>query len=145
MIYRNIENCKILPENVTYAYDSVANSAFGKGHLTSITDQSGSTTFTYNALGQVITDKRVIATKTYTVSYLYNAAGLVSQITYPSGRIVIYARNVNGQVTGVTTKQNATAAVVNVPRGCAHRISPRCIGADCDGGGSCSQHLELCL
>jgi hypothetical protein len=27
---------------------------------------------------------------------------------------VIYARNVNGQVTGVTTKQNATAAVVNV-------------------------------
>jgi uncharacterized protein RhaS with RHS repeats len=56
----------------------------------------------------------VIATKTYTVSYLYNAAGLISQITYPSGRIVIYPRNTNGQVTGVTTKQNATAAVVNV-------------------------------
>jgi YD repeat-containing protein len=114
MIYRNTENCKILPENVTSAYDSVVGSAFGKGHLTSITDQSGSTTYTYNALGQIITDKRVIATKTYTVNYLYNAAGLISQITYPSGRIVIYARNLNGQVTGITTKQNATAAVVNV-------------------------------
>jgi uncharacterized protein RhaS with RHS repeats len=34
----------------------------------------------------------VIATKTYTTSYLYNAAGLISQITYPSGRIVFYAR-----------------------------------------------------
>lgn len=85
--------------------------------MTKIADQSGSTTYTYNALGQIITDKRVIATKTYTTSYLYNAAGLVSQITYPLGRIVIYARNVNGQVTGVTSKQNATAAVVNVATG----------------------------
>jgi YD repeat-containing protein len=102
MIYRNTENCKILPENVTYAYDSVVSPNKGKGHLTSISDQSGSTTYTYNALGQIITDKRVIATKTYTTSYLYNAAGLISQITYPSGRIVIYARNVNGQVTRVT-------------------------------------------
>jgi RHS repeat-associated protein len=30
---------------------------------------------------------------------------------------VIYARNANGQVTGVTSKQNATAAVVNVATG----------------------------
>ena len=104
-------------ENVTYAYDSVVSANKGKGHLTSITDQSGSTTYTYNALGQIITDKRVIASKTYTTGYLYNAAGLISQITYPSGRIVIYARNVNGQVTGVTTKQNAAAAVVNVATG----------------------------
>jgi YD repeat-containing protein len=91
-------------ENVTYAYDSIAGSANGKGRLTSITDQSGSTTFTYNALGQIVTDKRVIATKTYTTAYLYDAAGHVSQVTYPSGRIVIYARNANGQVTAVTTK-----------------------------------------
>jgi YD repeat-containing protein len=104
-------------ENVTYAYDSIVGSANGKGRLTSITDGSGSTTFTYNALGQIVTDKRVIAAKTYTTSYLYDAAGHVSQITYPSGRIVIYARNANGQVTAVTTKQNATGAVVNVATG----------------------------
>jgi len=59
----------------------------------------------------------VIAAKTYTTAYTYDAAGHVSQITYPSGRIVIYARNANGQVRGVTTKQNATAAVVNVATG----------------------------
>ena len=35
-------------------------------------------------------------------------------MTYPSGRIVIYARNSLGQVSGVTTKQNAAAAVANV-------------------------------
>ena len=104
-------------ENVTYAYDSITGSAFGKGRLTSITDQSGSTTFTYNALGQIVTDKRVIATKTYTTSYLYDAAGHVSQITYPSGRVVIYARNTLGQVTGVTTKQTSASAAVNVATG----------------------------
>jgi YD repeat-containing protein len=38
--------------------------------LTKITDQSGSTEFTYNALGQVITDKSTLGTKVYTTSYL---------------------------------------------------------------------------
>ena len=97
-------------ENVTYTYDNITTPAGnkGRGKLTRIADQSGSTAYVYNALGQVITDTRVIATKTYVTSYLYNAAGKVTQITYPSGRIVFIARNSNGQVTGVTTKQNAT-------------------------------------
>jgi RHS repeat-associated protein len=101
-------------ENVTYTYDSILSGNKGIGRLTKITDQSGSTEFTYNALGQVITDKRTIATKVYTTSYLYNASGNITQVTYPSGRIVIYARNSLGQVVSVTTKQNATAAVANV-------------------------------
>jgi YD repeat-containing protein len=59
---------------------------------------------------QIITDTRVIAAKTYITRHQYNAADRVTQTTYPSGRIVIYARNSLGQVTGVTSKQNATAA-----------------------------------
>ena len=101
-------------ENVTYAHDSVAGSTYGKGRLTSITDQSGKTTYTYNALGQIVTDKRVIAGKTYTTSYAYDAAGHVTQMTYPSGRIVTYARNANGQVVNVTSQQNATYAAINI-------------------------------
>jgi RHS repeat-associated protein len=65
----------------------------------------------------VITDTRVMNTKTYVTQYQYNAADRITQITYPSGRVVAYARNANGQVTGVTTKQNATAAQVNVATG----------------------------
>ena len=97
-------------ENVTYTYDNITTPAGnkGRGKLTRIADQSGSTAYVYNALGQIITDTRVIATKTYVTSYLYSAAGKVTQITYPSGRIVTITRNSNGQVTGVTTKQNAT-------------------------------------
>jgi RHS repeat-associated protein len=111
------------PENVTYSYDNITTPATnkGKGHLTRIADQSGSTAFVYNALGQIITDTRVIAAKTYVTSYLYNAAGNITQITSPSGRIVIYARNTLGQVTGVTTKENAGAAVVNVATAMTYR------------------------
>jgi len=41
----------------------------------------------------------------------------VIQITYPSGRIVTYVRDAQGRVTSVTTKQNATAAVVTLASG----------------------------
>ena len=51
----------------------------------------------------------MIATKSYVTSYLYNARGLVTQMTYPSGRIVSITRNTNGQVTRVTTRQNAAS------------------------------------
>jgi YD repeat-containing protein len=52
----------------------------GKGRLTSITDQSGSTAFVYDALGRVITNTRVIAGKSYVTAYVYNLAGRVTTI-----------------------------------------------------------------
>jgi uncharacterized protein RhaS with RHS repeats len=73
--------------------------------------------YVYDALRRVITDTRVMNAKTYMTQYQYNAADRLTEITYPSGRIVTYIRNANGQVTGVTTKQNAAAAVVNVATG----------------------------
>ena len=108
-------------ENVTYTYDNITAGNKGKGRLTGITDQSGSIAYVYDALGRVITDTRVMATKTYVTSYQYNAADRVTQITYPSGRIVDITRNSLGQVTGVTTKQNATAAVVTVVSGVTYQ------------------------
>ncbi len=42
-------------------------------------------------------------------------------MTYPSGRIVIIARNSLGQVTAVTTKLNAAAAIVNVATALAYK------------------------
>jgi YD repeat-containing protein len=124
-------------ENVTYTYDNITTPAGnkGKGRLTRIADQSGSTAYVYNALGQIITDTRVIGTQTYVTSYLYNAAGKVTQITYPSGRIVFIARNSNGQVTGVTTKQNATAAVVNVATGLTYAPMSNLLTAMTHGNG----------
>ena len=106
-------------ENVTYTYDDILSSNKGRGRLTKITDQSGTTSYTYNALGQITRDSRVTAAKTYNTLYTYNAAGKVTGITYPSGRIVTITRNTNGQVTAVTTKQNSLAATptINVATG----------------------------
>jgi uncharacterized protein RhaS with RHS repeats len=75
-------------------------------------------------LGLVTSSKRTIGTKIYTTSYLYNGTGRVSQITYPSGRTVLEARNANGQVTGVTSKLNASAAAAASVFVCAI-MSPR--------------------
>ncbi len=122
-------------ENVTYSYDNVTAGNKGKGRLTGITDQSGSIAYIYDALGRVITDTRVMNAKTYVTQYQYNAADRLTQITYPSGRIVTYARNANGQVTGVTTKQTAAAAVVNVATGITYAPQSDLVNAMTHGNG----------
>jgi RHS repeat-associated protein len=98
-------------ENVTYGYD---NGALGIGHLTSMTDTGGSTTFTYNALGQMTQQQHVVAGATYVTQYSYDAAGQILSITYPSGRIVSYQRDSNGRIAGITTQANAGSAAVTL-------------------------------
>jgi len=75
-------------ENVAYTYDATTGGNVGKGRMTSMTDESGSTAYVYDARGNVLTETRTIAGQVYTVGYLYDLADRVSQITYPSGRIV---------------------------------------------------------
>jgi YD repeat-containing protein len=101
-------------ENVTYAYDSTAGGNEGIGHLTSILDASGSTSYTYNALGQATLERHVVQSITYDTTFAYDTSGNVTQITYPSGRIVTYTRDSTGRVTGITTKANSSATAVTV-------------------------------
>ena len=101
-------------ENVTYTYDATAGGNFGVGRLTSVTDQSGSTAFVYDALGRVITDTRVVAGNSYSAAYTYDPAGNILTETYPSGRIVTYTRDTLGRISGITTKQNTGAPVYTV-------------------------------
>jgi RHS repeat-associated protein len=102
-------------ENVSYVYDTfVAGTNFGKGRVSKITSQSVVIDLTYDQRGNVLTEKRTIGGQAYTVAYVYDKADRVTQITYPSGRVVSYVRAVDGRISGVTTKQNAAAAVVNL-------------------------------
>jgi RHS repeat-associated protein len=48
----------------------------------------GSENYSYNALEQLTQLQKVISGTTYTTAYAYNIAGELTQITYPSGRIV---------------------------------------------------------
>jgi RHS repeat-associated protein len=73
--------------SVTYTYDAGTNQ---KGFRTGMTGGSGSTTWTYNTVGWMLTEQRTIAGVSNTLSYGYNLDGSLSSITYPSGRTVTY-------------------------------------------------------
>jgi YD repeat-containing protein len=109
-------------ENVSYVYDTfVAGTNFGKGRVSKITSQSVVIDLTYDARGNVLTEKRTIGAAVYTVAYAYDLADRVTQITYPSGRVVNYVRAADGRITGVTTKQNAAAVAVNLASGIVYQ------------------------
>ena len=96
-------------ENVTYAYDDATVGWYGIGRMASVTDDSGSTSYRYDARGNILRDERVIGAQTYITEYAWDLADRMIQIVYPSGRIVDYARDSIGRVTDVTTKASAGA------------------------------------
>ena len=49
-----------------------------------------------------------VSSLTLTMNYQYDGAGLIEQITYPSGRTVVYGRNAAGEVSSVSTIQGGT-------------------------------------
>jgi RHS repeat-associated protein len=77
--------------SLTYGLDSSCVSAHGAGcigQVITMTDGVGSENYTYNSLEQMTKLQKVIGSTTYTTNYQYNFAGQITQITYPSGRVV---------------------------------------------------------
>jgi RHS repeat-associated protein len=94
----------------SYYYDQGGAAAFAVGRLTEMTDPSGSETYTYDKNGRVTSLQKIIGTATYTTSYQYlgGTEGL-TQITYPSGRIVHQSFNAIGQLCGVAAQSSPTS------------------------------------
>lgn len=95
--------------NVSLTYDELTNQ---KGHLTTMADASGTTTFSYDVFGNLVQESKLIDGSTHVTAYAYDAADLLSQIAYPSGRTVDYTRNVLGQVAQVDTTYDLTNQTV---------------------------------
>ncbi len=111
--------------DVILSYDTGTN---GKGRLSQITDGSGSTTYSYNALGQVSSKASTVSGKSFNLSYDYNGAGQLTQITQPSGRVVNFTRDTHGQVTGINEltggiTQNLLTSTSYVPFGPAKSLT----------------------
>lgn len=87
-------------QNVAYTYDNCPN---GIGRLCAMQDESGTTSYAYDARGNIVTKTTIRDGITQTLAYAYNKADQLTQITYPDGRTVDYSRNILGQVTDVTT------------------------------------------
>jgi RHS repeat-associated protein len=73
--------------SVQYTYDS---GPFGVGHLTSMTDATGTTQWSYNELGNIISKQQVTGGKILTTTYQYDSFGRLQGMTYPSGRQITY-------------------------------------------------------
>ena len=98
--------------NVCFTYGTSATN-FNNGLLVSMTDATGSENYTYNNLEQVSQVHKTIGSTPYTTQYSYNLAGQLTQITYPSGRVV--NENVDGigrlsSVVGTLSGVNTTYA-----------------------------------
>jgi len=97
-------------QDVTYNYDSCTN---GLGRLCQMVDAAGTTDYDYDARGNLASQTVTLDSFSYTTRYTYNAADQLIQMTYPSGRIVDYSRNVLGQIAGVTMTHNAMMETVS--------------------------------
>jgi RHS repeat-associated protein len=108
-------------ENIAYTYDSTAGSNKGIGHLTSFSDESGSTTQKFDNFGNMIQTVRTIGSHNYTTSYSYDLANRLTEIIYPSGRYVDYTYNSSGYLTTVTTKPSSGGTVTTLASSIVHK------------------------
>jgi RHS repeat-associated protein len=92
-------------QNITFSYDQGVN---GIGKRTGMTDETGSTTFSYDNRGRLTGKSNTVRGITYDLSRVYTLGGRVSQITYPSGRTVDYHRiSCMCKVDSITTTYNS--------------------------------------
>ena len=106
--------------NVVYHYDeanTITGCASSKpiGRLTRIVENAITTTFCYDVRGNVISKLQTMGAITDTTSFTYTSADRLKSLTYPSGSVVVYSRNANGQITSasLTPLGGVTAAVVS--------------------------------
>lgn len=91
---------------VTFAYGTTP-SQYNNGLLLSMTDGTGSTTYSYDNMARKTQEAHVINGTSYPVSYQYNLVGKVTSITYPSNRVVQQGYDAIGRLassaSGTTT------------------------------------------
>jgi len=101
----------ILSDNVSFTYDQGSGCTFGVGRLCSRQDQSGTERFGYDTYGNIIQQTDVQLGFSYTTGYSYDSANQVTQMTYPDGRAVSYARDALERVSAIQATLNHVASV----------------------------------
>lgn len=89
---------------VTWTYDA---GTFGHGQVATLTDPSGQTQYSYNRLGLLTRETKVIEGTSYVTTYGWDADSNRSRITYPSGRIVNFTFDHAGRVTTAAAASTA--------------------------------------
>ena len=85
-------------QNVTYIYDEFSN---GLGRLTGMIDPSGGYSNQYDAEGRLVRESSIISGLRFDMAYEYNDNGEILSVTYPSGRVIKYNRDITGRITDI--------------------------------------------
>ena len=100
--------------NIVKTYDQ-AGHGFGIGRLTSVTDQAGSDSFTYDERANITNESRTVTgAGTLNTATGYDNASRVASIAYPSGTVVDYTRDGMGNVTSIAAKPAGASGFSNV-------------------------------
>lgn len=102
---------------VTYSYDQTSFDGLtithGKGRRTGMTDGSGETAWSYDAVGRIVTHQQTIAGFTKSIVSSYNLDGSIASITYPSGRTYTYGYDGAQHPTSLVDSANNISFVSN--------------------------------
>ena len=99
--------------NVCNYYDQGGAGVYALGRLTKMVDPSGSATYSYDKLGQTTQVQKVIGSNTFTTSYQHNLSGQLTQITYPSGRVVQQSVDPIGRLCAVAQTTSSCSTTTN--------------------------------
>jgi RHS repeat-associated protein len=86
-------------QDITYTYNE--NDFIGR--LTSIQDSTGSTVYTYDTLGRMIREERIVDEQVLVTDYAYNDSSELTGMIYPSGRLITYERDRTGGIVSVSS------------------------------------------
>ncbi|MEM7349475.1 MAG: RHS repeat-associated core domain-containing protein [Acidobacteriota bacterium] len=86
--------------------------AFGVGRMTQLTDASGTTSFTYDARGNLTQEARAIDGLDFLTQYAFDSANRLTSMTYPSGRSVDYSYDALGRVETLTRHFEGTSTAI---------------------------------
>jgi RHS repeat-associated protein len=109
-------------QNLVWTYDQVgAGYSNGIGRLTSTSHPGGSTQYTYDPQGRLLTAIQKVTAATgantaqisKTVGYGYDAAGNITRITYPSGRVLTIAYS-GGKPTTLALAKDASSTATEL-------------------------------
>jgi YD repeat-containing protein len=89
--------------NITYTYDENNTGQNGIGRLTTMTDTSGITQYSYDLRGNLTVMTTIRGAVTLTTGYIYNGNDQLIKLTYPSGRSVDYDYDTASRINQVTT------------------------------------------
>ena len=121
-------------ENVAYVYDQPGAQNHGIGRLANVSAANRSVAFSYDARGNVSEETRLIGVgggaQTYSVAYAFGADDRLTQLVYPSGRVIDYTLADHGEPSAIRMRetvgapsQTVMSAITHIPMantGAAH-------------------------